>query len=82
MRPPFVLRYRVSTAAQRLLVETTTVPGRRASTAAPPYPNVSDEPSLVVPPGFTGVTSVHFPLAVASLCTLPSDCPLGPGALA
>src|SRR3954469_7947218 len=58
VRPPFVVRYRVSTAAQRLLVETTTVPGRRASAATPPYPKVSEEPSLMVPPGCTGVTSV------------------------
>lgn len=36
VRPPSVVRYRVSTADQRLLVETTTVPGRRASTATPP----------------------------------------------
>lgn len=76
MRPPSVVRNRVSPDDQRLLVVTTTVPLRWASTAAPPYPKPS------VPPGFTGVTSVHVPVVTASLCTLPLDWPLGPGASA
>ena len=49
--PPSVDRKRVSISAQRLLVETTRVPGRLASRARPPYPKLSAEPSEALPPG-------------------------------